>query len=156
MRRLFAVAILFGLMLAIVAPAAAKHGSNHKPSPTPVATASPTLPPATPEPTPTPEPVTPSPEPATAEPSEQPSPEPTSYPILYADEYWVLLARWPSGYAPNPCDAIWPPAELCHAIWLPYWFYPDASWGYCPWYADPTVPTGWSIVECDPWADLGY
>jgi hypothetical protein len=143
------VAIVALTLGAFAAPALAHHRPGHPSSRTPAPTAQP---PASLSPSPEP----PSPEPGTVESSEQPSPDPTSYPIVYEDEYWVLLERWPSGYAPSPCEAIWPPPELCHATFLPYWFYPDATWGYCPWYADPTVPSGWSVYECDPWADLGF
>jgi hypothetical protein len=137
--------VLPALMLLSALPATAHHRPGHlggppaaTPTPTPVPSQTPTPTPSpTPEPTPTPTPT--------------PEPTPSGYPVLYTDAFWSWLAVFPEGvaeycelaYAMNPN-----PDMTCAASWILMYLYPDGTWGACPWYADPTVPNGWSVGGC--------
>jgi hypothetical protein len=77
-----------------------------------------------------------------------PTLEPSGYPVVYTDAYRIWLAIFPDGLAEH-CDVAWAmnpdPNGTCSDYWLLLYLYPDGTWGACPWFADPNVPTGWSV-----------
>jgi hypothetical protein len=58
---------------------------------------------------------------------------------VYTAEYWAQLAIYPEGFIPDDCALLPnPPGEICDDRLDPMWLYPNGTWGYCPWYVDPT------------------
>jgi hypothetical protein len=147
-RSMLALPIVLAVLLATIGSAetTASHRSGHRPAPTATPVATP-VPAASPEATPAPTPA-PTPYPA---PSQSPEASPAGYPVQYSDSYWEQLALFPSGWAPTPCD-MWLTLSgttgFCTTLLDPVFLYPDGTWGGCPWYADPTVPSGWQVEDC--------